>query len=77
MFRWNTEKWFMERIIMLLGGSIVFIGSIMGYFISIYFILIPILVSTMMIIFALTGYCPSAMLLHALGAKSTYTTNKE
>lgn len=69
IYRMNTEKWFLERIIFLMAGIFVSVGVILGIMVSEWFLYFAALVGAMQIIFALTGYCPMAILLNKLNIK--------
>ena len=64
MYRLPTHQWFLERMIYLIAGIFV-VGSVaLGHYVSPYFYLFTAFVGLMLINFALTGYCPMAILLH-------------
>lgn len=70
MFKSDTSKWYIERIVWLVAGSVVLAGTILGYFIHKFFFFFPVLAGINMIIFSLTGFCPLAIILDKFGVKS-------
>ena len=64
IYKMSTHKWFLERIIYLMAGIFVLASVILGVYASPYFLLFTALVGLMLINFALTGYCPLAILLY-------------
>lgn len=72
MFLWDRKKWFLERVIMLMAGSLVTISVLLAWYLSMYWLGLALLIGLMMVVFALTGFCPSAILLHKIGFKSKY-----
>ena len=69
MWKAKTDRWYLERIIWLIAGSVVTTGIILGHFVSPYWFFLPLLAGCNMIIFAFTGFCPMAILLNKLGVK--------
>jgi hypothetical protein len=64
----NSKTWYLERLIRLLAGVLVF-GSIFGHFVHPVWLIFTGFVGLMLTIFALTGFCPMSIILYALGAR--------
>lgn len=69
IYKQSTKSWYLERIIFLLAGVFVVSSVILGLLWSAGFLYFTIFVGSVMILFALTGYCPMAMLLNKIGVK--------
>lgn len=70
MFLAKTHKWYLERIVWLVAGCVVLIGTLLGIFVHRYWLVLPILAGCNMIIFATTGFCPLAVILARFGVRS-------
>ncbi len=67
MFKLNTDRWHILRINFLMAGVISLISLLLNFFIgSNWWLLIVLFVSLMQINFAITGFCPSAIILDKL-----------
>ncbi|MGC9022392.1 MAG: YgaP family membrane protein, partial [Dissulfurimicrobium sp.] len=66
--------WYLERILWLIAGSVVLTGTILGIVVHPYWFALPILVGINLLIFAFSGFCPMAVLLHKMGVKSITET---
>ncbi len=66
MYRAPTHRWYLERIIWLIAGIVVLGGIILGLLVSKYWFILPILAGLNMIVFALTGFCPMAVILNSI-----------
>ncbi len=64
MYRAPTDHWYLERIIWLIAGIVVLGGITLGLLVSKYWLILPMLAGFNMIIFALTGFCPMAVILN-------------
>ena len=69
MYRLKTEEWYLERIIYLMAGIMTLTSVILVLVLSIYWLILTALVGLNLLVFALTGFCPSAIAFHKLGAK--------
>lgn len=67
MYKMYTGSWHLSRLIFLIAGVLQIIAMLLAWFISDFFIFIVGFISAMQIFFALTGYCPAAILLYHLG----------
>jgi len=64
MYRAPTDHWYLERIIWLIAGIVVLGGITLGLTVSKYWFILPMLAGFNMIVFALTGFCPMAVILN-------------
>jgi hypothetical protein len=69
MYCLRTDTWYLERIVFLMGGILTLASAILTWLVSPYWLILTGLVGLNMLIFALTGFCPSAIVLNKLGAK--------
>lgn len=69
MYIADTSKWYLERLIRLIGGLFVFASVLLGYFVHPGWFLFAGFVGLMLMIFALTGFCPMSIILHKFGAR--------
>jgi hypothetical protein len=69
MYLLKTDTWYLERIILLMAGIFTLAGSILIWVHSIYWLILTILVGLNLVIFAATGFCPSAIILSKIGVK--------
>jgi hypothetical protein len=67
MYLASTEKWYLERVIWLIAGTVVLSSLLLGIFVNSYWFILTSLAGFNMIIFSLTGFCPMAIILHKLG----------
>jgi hypothetical protein len=70
MYRLSTENWYLERGILLMAGTLTIIGLILALMFSLYWLILNALVGLNLLVFALTGFCPSAILMGKMGLKS-------
>ena len=70
MYLAKTDKWYLERIIWLIAGTVTLISAFLAYFVSPYWLILTAFVGINLIIFALTGFCIMANILVKLGVKS-------
>ncbi len=76
MYMLNTDKWYLERITLLIGGSITLISALLGAFVSPYWLILTCLAGVNLIVFAVTGFCAMSILLNKLGAKPRLSKDK-
>jgi hypothetical protein len=69
IFHIQTDYWYNERMVYLLGGVFVAGSALLSLFVQEKFIYFTIFVGIMFINFSLTGYCPMAIILDKLGVK--------
>ncbi len=69
MYLANTKTWYLERLIRLMAGIFVVGSVVLGFTVSPNWFYFSGLVGVMLIVFALTGFCPMNILLYALGAR--------
>ncbi len=69
MYLLRTDKWYLERVLFLMAGSMTGLSIILVLVHSIYWLILTGLVSVNLLVFALTGFCPSAIVFHKAGLK--------
>jgi hypothetical protein len=69
MYLLRTDSWYLERIIFLMAGCMNGLSIILVLAHSIYWLILTGLVSLNLLVFALTGFCPSAVVICKMGAK--------
>jgi hypothetical protein len=69
MYIASTKSWYLERLIRLTGGLFVLGSVLLGLFVHPGWFYFTGFVGLMLTIFALTGFCPMSIMLHALGAR--------
>lgn len=69
IYRIDTKYWYIERLIYLIGGMFIFGSALLGLLVDLRFIYFTVFVGFMFVNFALTGYCPMAVILNKLGVK--------
>lgn len=69
MYIASTKSWYLERFIRLFAGIFVAGGVVLGFTVSPAWFAFSGLVGVMLTIFALTGFCPMSIILHALGIR--------
>jgi hypothetical protein len=69
MYIASTKTWYLERWIRLLAGIVVTGSVVLGFTVSPKWFLVSGFVGGMLTIFALTGFCPLSIILHALGSR--------
>ncbi len=67
MFRLSTSHWHVLRINFLMAGTFALLSALLSLFVHPLWIGLAAFVGVMQIVFALTGFCPSAILLARLG----------
>ena len=75
MYILQNDSWYLERITLLMGGVVTFIGTILAWLHSIWWLLLPAFVGLNLIVFALTGFCLGANIFYKLGAKPRLQKN--
>ena len=69
MYIASTKTWYLERLIRLVAGIFVTASALLGFLVHPGFFYFTGFVGVMLTIFALTGFCPMSIILHALGAR--------
>ena len=77
MYLLKTDSWYLERIIFLMAGILVLASSILAWVHSIYWLILTILVGINLLVFATTGFCPSANVFYKMGVKPRLEQTKE
>ncbi len=70
MYMAKTNRWYLERIIWVIAGTLTLGSSILAWFVSKYWLILTALVGVNLLIFGFTGFCLMAAILHASGARS-------
>jgi hypothetical protein len=73
MYRLETESWYLERVIFLMAGVLTLTGTALAWLHSIYWLILTALVGLNLLIFALSGFCPSAIAMCKMGVKPKIT----
>ncbi len=58
-----------DRVVFVFAGIVVLIGTVLGWLLSPWWLLLPLFVGANMLQAAFTGFCPLAMFLKRLGVK--------
>jgi len=69
MYMLKTDAWYLERLLFLMGGVMTLLSVILTLVHSNYWLILTALVGINQVIFALTGFCPSAAVFRGLGVK--------
>lgn len=69
IYRQNVKGWYLERLIFLIAGIFVLSSTLLVFSGLTNFIYFTGFIGVLLIIFALTGYCPMAMVLSRFGIK--------
>ena len=69
MYLLRTDSWYLERVLFLLAGCMNSLSIILVLVHSIWWLILTGLVSVNLLVFALTGFCPSAAFLYSMGIK--------
>jgi hypothetical protein len=77
MYLLKTDSWYLERIIFLMAGILVLASSILAWVHSIYWLILTLFVGLNLFVLAVTGFCPSAILLDKMGIKSRLKKTRE
>ncbi len=72
MYRLKTGEWYLERILYLMAGIMTLVSVLLILVHSIYWLILTALVGVNLLGFALTGFCPSAIAFHKMGAKPQF-----
>ncbi len=70
MYLLKTDSWYLERVIFLMAGCMNGLSIILVLAHSMWWLVLTALVSLNLLVFALTGFCPSAVLFHKMGLSS-------
>jgi len=69
MYIADKNSWYMERIIFLIAGVAILFSLTLAWYSSPYWLIMTGLVGVNLIVFSLTGFCPMANLLYAVGVR--------
>ncbi|MEO2067959.1 MAG: DUF2892 domain-containing protein [Desulfurobacteriaceae bacterium] len=71
IFRAKTDSWYIERITSFLAGFFVFFSIVLGLYTgNNNFFYFTAFVGFMLMFYAITGICPSSIMLHKVGVPS-------
>lgn len=71
------EEWDIERAIEANAATLAFIGVALGYFVHLYWLLLPALVTAFLLQHALQGWCPPIPVLRRLGFRTANEIEEE
>lgn len=77
MYLLKTDSWYLEGIIFLMAGCINSLSIILVLAHSTWWLILTGLVSVNLLVFALTGFCPSAALFTAWGSNAVWADHEE
>lgn len=69
MYLLRTDSWYLERILFLMAGCMNGLSIVLVLVHRIYWLILTGLVSLNLLVFALTGFCPSAHVFSLMGVK--------
>lgn len=69
MYLLKTDSWYLERILFLMAGIFILASVILTIAHSAWWLILTSLVGINLILYALTGFCPSAIILNRIGVK--------
>jgi len=69
MYIAQTDKWYLERITVLIAGILITLTVILSWIHSPYWLIVTLFIGANEIMFALSGICLTSNILYALGAK--------
>ncbi len=67
MYIVTTKTWYLERVIWMVAGVFTLTGTLLAWLLSPWWLVLTALVGINLIIFALTGFCIMANILHKIG----------
>jgi len=69
LYQLDKSSWYIERTVYLVGGFFVLTSGVLALQVNIKFLYFTIFVGAMFMNFAITGWCPMAIILQKLGFK--------
>jgi len=69
MYTAPTDRWYLERVIWLVAGSIILISTTLAVLVNSYWIILTMAAGINLIIFSFTGFCIMANILVKAGIK--------
>jgi hypothetical protein len=69
MYIAQTDRWYLERITVLIAGVLILLTVILAWVHSPYWLIMTFFIGVNEIMFALTGLCVTSNILYLLGAK--------
>jgi hypothetical protein len=71
------EEWDIERAIEMNASALAFIGTVLGFFVHPYWLLLPALVTAFLFQHAVQGWCPPVPILRRMGFRTVYEIEEE
>jgi hypothetical protein len=71
------KEWDIERFLQIMPAGLVLIGTVLGFFFSKYWLIIPAFVSAFLINHTIQGWCPPVPVLRRLGVRTSYEIEQE
>lgn len=68
---------FSENVVHIVAGSLVLIGVSLGFFVSPWFLLIPVFVGLNLLQYGFSNFCTMEVILRKFGMKSSYCEAKK
>jgi hypothetical protein len=75
MYLLKTDSWYVERIVYLVAGCVNGLSIILILVCGAYWLILTGFVSVNLLVFAFTGFCPSAVMLEKAGVKGLLRRN--
>ncbi len=70
-------EWDVERTIEANAATLAFVGTVLGYFVHPYWLLLPALVTAFLLQHALQGWCPPIPVLRRMGFRTAHEVERE
>jgi hypothetical protein len=70
-------EWDVERTIEANAATLAFVGTVFGYFVHPYWLLLPALVTAFLLQHALQGWCPPIPVLRRMGFRTAHEVERE
>lgn len=69
MYIAKTDAWYLERVIFMMAGLMATLSAVLSWLVSPWWLILTALVGVNLIIFASTGFCLMANIIHKAGVK--------
>jgi hypothetical protein len=69
MYIASTDRWYLERVIWLIAGSIILISTVLAVLVNTYWLILTAAAGINLIIFSFSGFCIMANILVKAGFK--------
>lgn len=67
MYILQNDKWYLERVAVLMGGTVTLISALLAFFVSKWWLILTAFVGLNLFFFAITGFCIGANILYKFG----------